>query len=132
MAQETNVLRSTNRSIEEEMMDREQRYGAYMGVLVGLLIGVILFLLTSCVSIDYHAAEGVEDLSVKTFLKSLDGLAAERDDEGFGIIIDKTYTNDPTRAVAELLETYRELYGMGLRYEPNVVPPLMPRTGEEP
>ena len=97
-----------------------------------IMIVLIALMMSGCVSIEYHAAEGVEDLSVKTFLKSLDGLAAERDEEGFGIIIDKTYTNDPTRAVAELLETYRELYGMGLRYEPNVVPPLMPRTGEEP
>jgi len=73
---------------------------------------------TGCASISYHAEQGIETLEVKTLFKSLDGLWAERDDEnGFSIIIDKTYTHDPMRGIMELIETYEQLYGLGIRIE---------------
>jgi hypothetical protein len=91
---------------------------------LGIILAFIwvVMVLGGCVSIEYHAAEGVEDLTVKTFLKSLDGLAAERDEDGFGIIIDKTYTNDPMRGIMDLMETYEQLYGLGIRYDPVAQP----------
>ena len=91
-----------------------------------LLLAMALVILAGCVSIEYTQNGQTETLVVKTLFKSLDGLAAERDAEGFGIIIDKTYTHDPMRAVGELLETYEQLYGMGLRYEPEWRSPLLP------
>jgi hypothetical protein len=84
--------------------------------------GLYVFLLTlvvwlsGCVSIDY--TNGQETLEVNTLFKSLDGLWSSRDENGFSLIIDKTYTHDPLRGISELLETYQKLYGMGLRYDP--------------
>ena len=83
-----------------------------------LLLAMTLVLLTGCASITYEATEGHETLEVKTLFKSLDGLWAERNDGDFGIIIDKTYTHDPMRGIMELMETYEELYGLGIRYAP--------------
>jgi len=93
-----------------------------------IMIVLIALMMSGCVSIEYHNSDGVEDLTVKTFLKSLDGLAAERDENDFGIIIDKTYTNDPMRGIMDLMETYEQLYGLGIRYDPVAKP--LPFTGE--
>ena len=66
-----------------------------------------------------HKENGVENLEVKTLFKSLDGLWADRSlEDGFSIVIDKTYTHDPMRGITEFLKTIDELRGMGLRYEP--------------
>ena len=87
---------------------------------------VLLVLTPGCVSISYTQENGKENLEVKTLFKSLDGLWAERDKEtGFSIIIDKTYTHDPMRAVAELMETYQELQSMGIRYDPDWRSPMI-------
>jgi len=80
-----------------------------------------------CVSISYEAENGKENLQVRTLFKSLDGLWAERDgDAGFSIIIDKTYTHDPLRAIQELLQTYESFSNMGLRYDPEWRSPILP------
>ena len=92
-----------------------------------IFILYLMLLLAGCVSIKYNSEPGKESLKVATLFKSLDGLNSERDADGFSIIIDKTYSHDPTKAIAALLETYKGLYGMGLRYEPDVVPPLLPK-----
>jgi hypothetical protein len=92
-----------------------------------LMIILMLFMLPGCAMISYEASEEHEVLVVKTLFKSLDGLWAERTrNEGFSIVIDKTYTHDPIRGMAALLETYQELYGMGLRLAPEVITPLLP------
>lgn len=39
------------------MMDREQRYGAYMGVLIGLAIGLLLTLMGGCAVYDIERCE---------------------------------------------------------------------------
>ena len=93
------------------------------------IIAVIIIVLSiaGCVSINYEAQAGRETLQVKTLFKSLDGLWAERDGETvFSIIIDKTYTHDPIRAIAELLETYEELSNLGIRYDPDWRSPIQP------
>ena len=85
-----------------------------------LIILAATVLLSGCVSVSYHADTTGENLEVKTFFKSIDGLWAERDEEnGFSIVVDKTYTHDPMRGITELLETIDELRGMGLRYDPD-------------
>jgi hypothetical protein len=81
----------------------------------------VLIVFSGCAVISYEQENGKETLNVTTFLKSIDGLAAERDEDGFTIIIDKTYTHDPTRALADLMETYQQLYGMGIRFDPDAI-----------
>ena len=84
-----------------------------------LLIVMTFVLMTGCATISYTQEGGVENLEVKTLFKSLDGLWAERSlEDGFSIIIDKTYTHDPMRGIMELMETYEQLYGLGIRYDP--------------
>ena len=39
------------------MMDREQRYGAYMGIIIGLAIGLALLLLGGCATYDIERCE---------------------------------------------------------------------------
>ena len=88
-----------------------------------LLLAMALVLLTGCVSITYDVTKDqTEHLEVKTLFKSLDGLWSERDADGFSIIIDKTYTHDPMRGIMELMETYEQLYGLGIRYDPVAQP----------
>ena len=94
-----------------------------------LVILAALVLLAGCVDIRYTAEAGKEDLRVRTLFKSLDGLWAERDkEEGFSIVIDKTYTHDPMRGIAELLGTIDDLYGIGIRYDPEWRSPIMPEN----
>ena len=95
-------------------------------MIVVLTLSIILAITAGCVSISYTSEQGRENLEVKTLFKSLDGLWAERGDDGFSIIIDKTYTHDPARGLAELLGTIDELRGMGLHYDPDWRSPLMP------
>lgn len=90
--------------------------------LMTLMVSMAL-ILSGCVSITYDKTGTNEVLKVKTLFKSLDGLVAERDGKGFNIMIDKTYTKDPFRAVTELLEAYRELSAMGVTYDPDKLRP---------
>ena len=88
-----------------------------------VVIFLCLFLVQGCASIEY--TNGSEIMKVRTLWKSLDGLLAQR--EGFSIVIDKTYTHDPLRAVGELMDNYQKMYDMGLRFEPGNRPsPLEP------
>jgi len=92
---------------------------------LGIILAFIWVVLVigGCASISYTQDGGVENLEVKTLFKSLDGLWAERSQEdGFSIIIDKTYTHDPMRGIMELMETYEQLYGLGIRYDPVAQP----------
>jgi hypothetical protein len=98
------------------MMDREERYGAYLGILIGTLIAFLVIALGGCASIEY--TDGTEKLKVTTWFKSVDGFAAERGPDGFAVIIDKTRTNDPLPGLVDLLETINELKSMGLSYDP--------------
>lgn len=84
-----------------------------------MLMMSIALVLAGCVSITYDKKGTNEELKVKTLFKSLDGLVAKRDGKGFNIMIDKTYTKDPLRAVTELLEAYKELSAMGITYDPS-------------
>jgi len=86
------------------------------------ILAISLMLITGCASISYTQENGVENLEVKTLFKSLDGLWAKRDmDDGFSIIIDKTYTHDPMRGISELIESYQLLFGMGIRLDPDAI-----------
>ena len=69
-----------------------------------------------CANIEY--TNGMETLKVTTSWKSLDGLWADRSGEEFSLVIDKTYTHDPLRAIGELMESYQQMYDMGLRFDP--------------
>lgn len=98
----------------------------FLAVCVVILILAGMMLSAGCVSITYDQQAGVEHLEVKTLFKSLDGLMSERDQEGFSILIDKTYTHDPLRAIAELVDIYEELNTMGVRYDPEWRSPIDP------
>jgi hypothetical protein len=91
------------------------------------MIILCLFLVQGCAYITYESDGKTEELKVFTLWKSLDGLWAERDGEDFSLVIDKTYTHDPLRAIGELMDNYQQMYDMGLRFEPNDRPtPLVP------
>jgi hypothetical protein len=98
-----------------------------MIILLWILVACILAQVTGCVSVEYHRTDTTEDLKVTTFLKSLDGLYSNRDETGFEIIIDKTYSQNPLEGIEDLLEAWKELQTMGLRYDPDWRSPLLPQ-----
>lgn len=95
-----------------------------------IAVFIVALILAGCVSVKYDRTggpdSGEEHLSVTTWFKSLDGLYADRGSDGFEIIIDKTYSEDPFEAIAVLLDQIAELQGMGLRYDPDWRSPLDP------
>ena len=92
-------------------------------------LAILCAISSACVSVDYHADSTTEHLEVKTLFKSIDGLWAERNESGFSIVVDKTYTHDPMRSLAELLEMIDELYGMGIRIDRDFRSPLLNSDG---
>lgn len=84
--------------------------------LIVALMLIVMVMSSGCANIEY--TNGTETLKVTTFLKSVEGFGADRDAEGFTVLIDKTRTNDPLPGLVELLETINELKGMGLSYDP--------------
>jgi hypothetical protein len=95
-----------------------------LAVLFVFVIWTVVILLHGCVSLEY--TDGKEKLKVFSLLKSVDGLQAGRDGKKFYIAIDKTYTHDPTRPIADLMKQVDTLYGMGLRYDPDWRSPIHP------
>lgn len=102
----------------------------FIAWLIVIAVLTLMLLLTGCVSVEYHRTASTEDLKVTTFLKSLDGLYSNRDETGFEIIIDKTYSQNPLEGIEDLLEAWKELQMMGLRYDPTWRSPLMPGETE--
>jgi len=66
-----------------------------------LLIGLIMLLLGGCVRATYHASQGEEDFKLWSVLKSVDGLAVDREGKDFSLDIDKTHTLEVERRNAE-------------------------------
>ena len=104
------------------MITREQRYGFYIGVVAGFLIGVFMLLSTGCVRATYNATKGQEQLTVTTLFKTVEGFEAERTDNSFDISIAKTTSESPISDMVELLTAIE-----GLR---NYVPPDPPNQGD--
>ena len=121
MAHEINVFCSEIRRMEKRKMK-----STLLDFLIVVSFGWVLMMFGACSSIDYEQEDGKERLQVKTLWKSLDGLRSDRDKESFNLIIDKTYTHDPLRAIADLLKTYEQLHDMGVRYDLNRLSPLRP------
>ena len=100
----------------------------FIAVCIVVVILSVMVAMLGCASVEYTANRQAqtETLEVKTLFKSLDGLWSERGDNGFRLVIDKTYTHDPMRGITELLKTIDELRGMGIRYDPSWRSPVDP------
>ena len=96
--------------------DNTFKLGAITSILVVLTI--ILFTLQGCVYATYNAEDGKEALRVLSLFKEVDGFSADRDENQFHIMIDKTRSADPFEGLADLLEQVDTLRSMGISYDP--------------
>lgn len=65
-----------------------------------LMIVLMVMVLTGCISATYRHEGPVERFTVTSFMKSVDGLYAERGD--FRLKADKTHSQDPADTLKEV------------------------------
>jgi len=98
-------------------MNREDKYSYCAGFVAAFAIwlGVLAMavFLSGCVRATYNATPGGETFTLWSVLKSVDGLAVDREGEDFSLDIDKTHSQNPMADMVEMIKMIENIRSGG-------------------